>query len=995
MASLDEEGIKVNIDQHLLFRDEDFDDQGFDAAQFVARYRRVTSLESLREQLVLYNQYVQKQLYSIINRDYKDFITITTKLDGLDTRAEMMMKPLFGLQMDMSSLQNGISGSLHLIQDKIDEQREILRKKATIQKLLRVSANMDLAKSALNMSTLSQNSTNNKSSAPSEPSSTVTSSATSKRNRLYRQSQNQIESQDKDLFVCSEYERAAIALRESQDDLADIAQNISSLQNTVSTAMVQELQRNFEITKDNLVTNVRTHLEHYFSSTATEKKSSKDNYGSSAFPATASSSVEHGRHRSHTASEVSHMQLRCFGHCLRAVLSLGRGDIAEAALRTAVMEPFVKNAFTLGKVDGKLGRGTYSGLDVALQEMMNWIDGSQLPVFLSLSDEIANMTSYHQDKAVRSKFNLILHGIWEPVIHILHERFPTMLSVGITNVFSHCFRAIDRFAQYLLQRYPSAGTRGLNAALDAYYKTWKFELYFQLRSREIMTRVDAICDHQVSVVASSSGSKAGPGKAGVLKGDLLALAYTATAEKIGGSSSSAEGVNSSNSIGGQKNRFQSPLPLDADALSALWKYVTALLVSSNINNRGHGFHHEIYQSLAMELFLTVHEHVALRPMLTQCLGLNARLVERYVYHIVLLCNASSFHFSSSVSEVRSGSREDGSTVTAMASPPNAFEQIRNEYLGANLAAANTAASMSIEELLFHFQDLLHFHSFATTAFQEIYKTRIAPTSSESNPIDSKTQLVVERIVYSTLKPVLQAAEAIWSRILQLVVQDCKRPLATAVKAIAGKYRMTNKPAPTTASPYVSTILEPLDALLGAKQSPNLLVSFFLERRNLGSQFAVNNIELTQWKERVLEEITQLFHEQIVTLLDTVRQMDSALQRRQQQRTKQLAGSEQASTGAGSAAMTDSDKIFLQVKLDVSEYAQMMQRVLGGTDSVALEDSVPAFGAIQLVLLNYQSSNGLSIAGSSAAASPAVPYTPLHSSANQSAANAPATLSSSS
>jgi hypothetical protein len=67
---------------NFIFRDEDFgkESEEFDAASFVTRFHRVTSLESLREQLVAFSNLIRKQLYVIINRDYKDFITIATKV---------------------------------------------------------------------------------------------------------------------------------------------------------------------------------------------------------------------------------------------------------------------------------------------------------------------------------------------------------------------------------------------------------------------------------------------------------------------------------------------------------------------------------------------------------------------------------------------------------------------------------------------------------------------------------------------------------------------------------------------------------------------------------------------------------------------------------------------------------------------------------------------------------------------------------------------------
>ena len=63
-----------------IFSDSEFEDDKFHAASFVAKHRRVTSLDSLRDQLRTYCGALKQQLYSIINRDYKDFITIATKV---------------------------------------------------------------------------------------------------------------------------------------------------------------------------------------------------------------------------------------------------------------------------------------------------------------------------------------------------------------------------------------------------------------------------------------------------------------------------------------------------------------------------------------------------------------------------------------------------------------------------------------------------------------------------------------------------------------------------------------------------------------------------------------------------------------------------------------------------------------------------------------------------------------------------------------------------
>lgn len=70
---------KTALQDQFIFRESDFEDLSFDASDFVSKYRRVTSLESLRQQLQSCSDGLKQQLYEIINRDYKDFINIATK----------------------------------------------------------------------------------------------------------------------------------------------------------------------------------------------------------------------------------------------------------------------------------------------------------------------------------------------------------------------------------------------------------------------------------------------------------------------------------------------------------------------------------------------------------------------------------------------------------------------------------------------------------------------------------------------------------------------------------------------------------------------------------------------------------------------------------------------------------------------------------------------------------------------------------------------------
>ena len=67
----------------FIFQESDFDDPNFNSGAFVARYRRVAPLDSLKEQLRAYCASLKLQLYDVINKDYANFIKISTKVSSI------------------------------------------------------------------------------------------------------------------------------------------------------------------------------------------------------------------------------------------------------------------------------------------------------------------------------------------------------------------------------------------------------------------------------------------------------------------------------------------------------------------------------------------------------------------------------------------------------------------------------------------------------------------------------------------------------------------------------------------------------------------------------------------------------------------------------------------------------------------------------------------------------------------------------------------------
>ncbi|CAL5375228.1 unnamed protein product [Camellia sinensis] len=122
-----------------------------------------------------------------------------------------------------------------------------------------------------------------------------------------------------------------------------------------------------------------------------------------------------------------------------------------------------------------------------------------------------------------------------------------------------------------------------------------------------------------------------------------------------------------------------------------------------------------------------------------------------------------------------------------------------------------------------------------------------------------------------------------------------------LKGITATYRMTNKPLPVRHSPYVSGVLRPLKAFLEGERATTYLTR---ENRN----------ELLQG---AAFEITGRYHELAADLVSVTRKTESSLQRIRQT-AQRRAG---ASSDVSDNNVSDTDKICMQLFLDIQEYGR--------------------------------------------------------------------------
>ncbi|CAL0325294.1 unnamed protein product [Lupinus luteus] len=139
-------------------------------------------------------------------------------------------------------------------------------------------------------------------------------------------------------------------------------------------------------------------------------------------------------------------------------------------------------------------------------------------------------------------------------------------------------------------------------------------------------------------------------------------------------------------------------------------------------------------------------------------------------------------------------------------------------------------------------------------------------------------------------------KAVVESLVEKSVEDLRQ-----MKGITATYRMTNKPLPVRHSPYVSGVLRPLKAFLDGERAKRYLVS---EARNEILLCAAT-------------EITDRYYELAADLVSVARKTESSLQRLRQG-AQRRAG---ASSDVSDNNVSDTDKMCMQLFLDIQEYAR--------------------------------------------------------------------------
>ncbi|CAF0935828.1 unnamed protein product [Rotaria sordida] len=110
----------------------------FNVDAFVVKYKREVGLEKLRDDLDLFLRVLKSSMVELINRDFADFLNLSTNLVGFDKSITTLKNPLTAMKTDIMKINETLSTQRREIEEKLREQNAIRQRKQVIQSIIDV-----------------------------------------------------------------------------------------------------------------------------------------------------------------------------------------------------------------------------------------------------------------------------------------------------------------------------------------------------------------------------------------------------------------------------------------------------------------------------------------------------------------------------------------------------------------------------------------------------------------------------------------------------------------------------------------------------------------------------------------------------------------------------------------------------------------------------------------------------------------------------------------
>lgn len=141
----------------LCFDKDEFMKDSFDVDHFVSECRKRVQLEDLRDDLEIYYRLLKTAMVELINKDYADFVNLSTNLVGMDKALSQLSVPLGQLREEVLSLKTSVNDSISAVDKRLAKQDDIRKKKMCVLRMIHVIRSVEKIENILNSQNRKEN----------------------------------------------------------------------------------------------------------------------------------------------------------------------------------------------------------------------------------------------------------------------------------------------------------------------------------------------------------------------------------------------------------------------------------------------------------------------------------------------------------------------------------------------------------------------------------------------------------------------------------------------------------------------------------------------------------------------------------------------------------------------------------------------------------------------------------------------------------------------
>ncbi|XP_040285369.1 conserved oligomeric Golgi complex subunit 2 isoform X2 [Bufo bufo] len=154
------ERMKMQLPQSpsaLCFDKDEFMKDSFDVDHFVSECRKRVQLEDLRDNLEIYYRLLKTAMVELINKDYADFVNLSTNLVGMDKALSQLSVPLGQLKEEVLSLKTSVNDSISEVDVRLAKQDDLRKKKMCALRMIHVIYSVEKIEGILNSQNRKEN----------------------------------------------------------------------------------------------------------------------------------------------------------------------------------------------------------------------------------------------------------------------------------------------------------------------------------------------------------------------------------------------------------------------------------------------------------------------------------------------------------------------------------------------------------------------------------------------------------------------------------------------------------------------------------------------------------------------------------------------------------------------------------------------------------------------------------------------------------------------